>query len=383
MTVIRRLPLVSAVIVHYKAIEYLYRCLNSLLASSYDPLEIILVCNGTPPQAYRDILKKWGAHPRIKLVCPQHNLGYGGGANYGAKFARGKYIAVLNDDIEFEPNWLSHIVDTMEAHQDIGACQPKVHSSHNPEFFDYAGAAGGMLDIFGYPFSRGRVFWTVEKDYGQYDEPANIFWASGAATIVRRSAWEKVGGFDPIFFLYAEEVDLCWQLHRLGYRVVCEPRSKIYHWGSISTKNFEIRRTFLISRNHLVLILKNYTFWQLCFLFPVRLSLEIINVMYALLNKQPDWAVAILRGVLSVALSPLSIWRSRKKAMVNNSENANPPPFYSGAIVFEYFLRKKTTYGDLYGDNGRKASDCTKQVISAFKGEYQLKDSIDCKRSAS
>jgi GT2 family glycosyltransferase len=368
-------PLVSAVVVHHSATECLDRCLNLLLSTHYEALEVILVLNGVNPQDRSRVVEQWGDEGGVRIVVLEDNLGYGEGANEAFRHAHGEYIVVLNDDIEVEPGWLTPIINVMEAHPDIGACQPKIRSKVNPGFLDYSGAAGGMLDIFGYPFARGRVFWTVEEDHGQYDNMTDIFWASGAAMVVRRSAWEKVGGFDRIFFLYVEEEDFCWQLHRLGYRVVCVPQSVVHHWGSVSTQRSNVQRIFWNSRNHLILVLKNYSFWQLCFLFPTRLLLEPINALYALFKRQPAWANAILRGLWSVAQSLPSIWRSRRSAATRVGNTMGVPPFYRGSVVFDYFVCRRLTYAELNGADHAVPRSCA-QLVLPFAGKYQMQSVV-------
>ncbi|MDW8467217.1 MAG: glycosyltransferase family 2 protein [Chloroherpetonaceae bacterium] len=212
------------------------------------------------------------------------NLGYAGGCNFGFRHTEGKYVIFLNNDTEQEPDWIEHLVEVAESDERIAALQPKLRSMQaklrGEKVFDYAGAAGGMLDMLGYPYALGRVFNAVEPDHGQYDESRDIFWASGAAMMVRRKAIEQVGAFDDDFFAHMEEIDLCWRLKIAGYRIVSVPKAVVYHYGGATLAAGNPRKIYLNHRNNLMMIIKNASWSRLLWLLPVRVLLELAALIY-------------------------------------------------------------------------------------------------------
>lgn len=340
-------PLVSIIIPHFNGREILKNCLESLVRTRYAHKEIIVVDNastdGSPEEAQR-------LFPKIQVLKNRKNLGYAGGCNSGLASAKGTYVVFLNNDTEVEPDWLVHLVAACKQDSAIAACQPKLLSLTDHSYFDYAGAAGGLLDIFGYPFARGRIFFTIEKDEGQYDQRADIFWACGTAMLVRKSVLDEVGAFDEDFFAHMEEIDLNWRFHLAGYRVVAVPQAVIYHRAGSTLKTDSPQKIYLNHRNSLIMLLKNYQLKNLLWIFPARKCFELMTLVYAL--SKWDWArvKAVLCSLVHMSTHLRSILRKRKhtQGLRKVPDSKIFTRLYRGSIVWEYFIRRRRCVQDLH-----------------------------------
>ena len=194
--------------------------------------------------------------PEVQLIVLDKNWGFAEGYNKALQQIDAEYYLLLNSDIEVTPHWLTPLLAFMDAHEDVAACQPKLLSIYNKEQFEYAGASGGFLDRFGYPFCRGRIFDTIENDTGQYDDEADVLWATGAALMIRSSDYWACSGLDGRFFAHNEEIDLCWRLRIRGRRIVCLPQSHVYHVGGGTLPKSNPMKTFLNFRNNLTMLYK-------------------------------------------------------------------------------------------------------------------------------
>ncbi len=339
-------PLVSIVIPHFNGEEILERCLTSLASTAYANKEIIVVDNGSRDGSAEAAARR---HPEICVIRNSENLGYAGGCHSGLRQAHGSYVVFLNNDTEVEPQWLSLLVAAGESDPRIAACQPKLLSIYDKSKFDYAGAAGGEMDIFGYPFCRGRIFFSCEKDQGQYDAGGDIFWASGAALFMRKSALEQVGGFDEKFFAHMEEIDLCWRLQLAGWRVVAVPQARVYHRAGATLRPDSYQKLFLNHRNNLVMILKNYQPKNLLWIVPLRIFFELITFCAALPRR--DWvrAKAVLAALFFVITNAKRICQRRKAAQGCRQlpDREIILKMYRGSIVWAYFVRGIRRFQDL------------------------------------
>ena len=225
-----------------------------------------------------------------------YNSGFAGGYNLSLKNRKADFFVLLNSDAEPAPNWLEPILEIANNNPNFGACQPKILDYFNHTKFEYAGAAAGYIDIFGYPFCKGRIFGNVETDNGQYNESGQIFWASGAAMFIKREAWEKANGLDEAFFAHMEEIDLCWRLKNIGYSVYVEPKSKIYHIGGGTLNKISTKKTFLNFRNNLITITKNDFSKNIILKLVFRLILDGIAALKFLLAAQPSHFIAVIRA---------------------------------------------------------------------------------------
>ena len=245
----------AIVILNWNGLGFLQKFLGIIMKnSSKEGISIYVADNGSTDGSPDWIGK---TYPGIKLIKLGKNHGFAGGYNLALQEVEAKYFVLLNSDIEVTPSWLEPMVSFMDRNPDVAACQPKIKSWHQKDHFEYAGAAGGYIDKYGYPFCRGRLFSQVEKDSGQYDTIRDVFWTSGACMIVRSSAWIECSGFDNDFFAHMEEIDLCWRLRTAGYRLCIIPESIVYHVGGGVLPYNSPYKTYLNFRNNLFLLYKN------------------------------------------------------------------------------------------------------------------------------
>ncbi|MBQ8521326.1 MAG: glycosyltransferase family 2 protein, partial [Bacteroides sp.] len=233
---------ISVVILNWNGVEMLRKFLPGVVEHSQGEGVEVCVADNASTDASREVLRK--EFPEVRLIELAENYGFAEGYNRAFQQVEAEYVVLLNSDVEVTPGWLLPLCTYMDAHPETAACQPKLRSERNKECFEYAGAAGGYLDIYGYPFCRGRIFDVVEEDKGQYDSVASVFWASGAALFIRLKDYREAGGLDGRFFAHMEEIDLCWRLGSRGRGLVCVPQSVVYHVGAATLKKESPRKTF-------------------------------------------------------------------------------------------------------------------------------------------
>jgi hypothetical protein len=330
-------PLVSVVIPHQAGAEILLACLESIARdTSYSNYEICVVDNGSSDGSVEAAHQRF---PRIQVLRLEENLGYAGGCNRGIQATRGAYVLLLNDDAEVEPGWLRELVKTAEADASLGACQPKIRSFRERTQFEYAGAAGGLLDLYAYPFSRGRLMGHVEEDRGQYDDPIEVFWASGVCILIRRAALVETGGLDEVMFCYMEEIDLCWRLHLMGWRVGYVPTAIVYHIGGYSLDQRVITRMFLNHRNSMIMLFKNYSARSLAWILPIKIGLELFIMTGALLrNPRRSWSVLLSFGWLALHVPTVIRLRREVQAKRQIPDTAIFEHLYLGMAPLWYFV---------------------------------------------
>ena len=256
----------------------LRRFLPTILANTPDTLaDIIVADNGSTDDSIHVLSSDF---PQVSLIQFNRNYGFAEGYNQALSKVGDEYgyYLLLNSDIEVPEGWLQPMVEYMDAHPDVAACQPKLRAEHTRTHFEYAGAAGGFIDSLGYPFCRGRIFENVEADLGQYDTVCDVFWATGAALLIRSDIYWEVGGLDGRFFAHQEEIDLCWRLRARGHRIVCVPQSVVYHVGGGTLPKENPRKTFLNFRNNLLLLYKNMPDSRLRRVFFLRFWLDALAV---------------------------------------------------------------------------------------------------------
>ena len=335
-------PLVSVVIPHYGGTDILGECLTSLNKCSYPNLEIIVVDNNFPDDSIQFIKSNF---TEVKLIRSEFNRGFAGGCNFGVQHAKGEYLLILNNDTIHEPDWIDHLVNMLESNPNISSVQPKIKNYDKRDYFDYAGACGGFMDKYCFPFARGRIFSTVEKDEGQYDESIQIFWASGTAFLTRKNVFDKVGGFDEILFAHMEEIDYHWKSQMMGHEIWVEPASVIYHKGAVTLPVSSPKKTYLNYRNSLILLLTNYPkMTPIRLLFP-RLFLEFISLLKEVITFKWGHAFAILRSWMWI-LSHLSLLKKRRDVL--KSDNIKIPILiFQQSIVVKYFIDRKIKFTEL------------------------------------
>ncbi|TYP95136.1 hypothetical protein LX73_0431 [Fodinibius salinus] len=338
------MPFFSIIIVSWNALGHLKNYLPSVAATSYPNYEIILADNASD-----DGSKAWVQEhfPEVKIAALDENYGYCGGNNRAVPYANGEILLFLNNDVRVEPDWLDGIADCFQRNEQTAAVQPKLLADKQPDHFEYAGAAGGFIDRFGYPFCRGRLFETIEKDQGQYDNETDIFWASGAALAVRKQQFQSLGGFDEDFEFHMEEIDLCWRLWNTGYNIKYTPKSTVYHLGGGSMAMGSPRKVYYNYRNNLRMLWKNCSSKSLIWRFGGRYLLDFIAALRSLVTGNWEEYKAIARA-------HLDFWRSfsatsQKRSTLQNSRttHSDPPTIQQVSIIFQYFVKGIKTFCNL------------------------------------
>ena len=246
---------VAVVILNYNGQKFLEQFLPNVIANCDPALAEVIVADNASTDDSVEFMREH--FPDIRLIENGSNGGFSMGYNLALRQIDAEYYVLLNSDIEVASHWIEPVVELMDAHPEIAACQPKILSYYHKEKFEYAGASGGFIDQYGYPFCRGRIFQNLEDDKGQYDTPCEVFWATGACMFVRADLYHQIGGLDDSFFAHMEEIDLCWRLKNAGYKVYCCPQSKVYHIGGGTLPKNSPRKTYLNFRNNLSLLVKN------------------------------------------------------------------------------------------------------------------------------
>ena len=322
---------IAIVILNWNGRTYLDKFLPSVVKYSADAM-IYVVDNASTDDSVMFVRNNF---PQVNLLQNSNNEGFCRGYNLALQKINAEYYVLLNNDVEVTKDWLTPIVSLMESDYKIAVCQPKIKSFQNKEYFEYAGASGGFLDKYGYPFCRGRIFDHIEKDQAQYDDMIKITWASGAAFFVRSSVYHELGGLDEDFFAHMEEIDFCWRSWSAGYKVICCPRSTVYHLGAGTLAKSNPQKTFLNFRNGLYLLHKNLPTNQLFLVIPLRLILDGLAGLRLFFQGKFKDTMAIIRAHFAYygAIHAFNI--KRKK-----SQNTQINVLKSYSIVYRYFIRK-------------------------------------------
>ncbi len=335
---------VAIVILNWNGAKLLEEFLPSVIEHSpSDISEIIVADNGSTDNSLAVLREKF---PSVRTIPLDRNYGFAEGYNKAIHEIDNEYVVLLNSDVEVTPGWLDAPLSALEADPAIAAAQPKILSWHNRDHFEYAGAAGGYMDIYGYPYCRGRVLHVVEKDHGQYDTTADILWATGACLFVRTDIYKEVGGLDAEFFAHQEEVDMCWRLRSRGYRLVCTPQSVVYHVGGATLKAESPRKTFLNFRNNLLMIYKNLPERDLKRVMRARFFLDYIAAAKFLLCGHA-------RNAKAVYDARKTFHRMRPEYAARRKENlalttlADIPELMRRSLILSFYLKGKKTFTQL------------------------------------
>lgn len=330
---------ISVVLLNWNGENFLDKFLPSIIKYSDPELADIVVVDNASTDNSIKIIKKYKT---VKIVQLDKNYGFTGGYNKGLEHIHSKYFLLLNTDVEVTENWLEPMYDLMEKNPNIAACGPKLLDFYKRNKFEYAGAAGGFLDKCGYPFCRGRIFNTLEEDMGQYDSNIDCIWVSGAAFMIRSDLFFYAGKFDDNFFAHQEEVDLCWRLKNLGYDIVFEPKSVVYHVGGGTLHKSNPRKTFLNFRNNLFIIWKNVPKTTRRKILFVRIFMDGVASIKMLLSFE-------FFDFLAVYAAYYAFWKKRRniKGMNRRIALKYQKGIYHKSIVFSYFLKKKKYFTEL------------------------------------
>ncbi len=340
-------PSAAIVALNYNGGELLGRYLPSFLEVEYAKLDIIVADNGSTDASVAFIEKQF---PAIQVIRLAENHGYAGGYNHALANLDYDYYALVNTDVALTPQWLSGIIAAMESDRDLVACQPKIRSDRDRENFEYAGGCGGFMDSLGYAFCAGRILHTLEKDNNQYDYLREVFWASGAALVVRGEAFHIAGGFDESYFAHQEEIDLCWTFQRAGFRVGVVPHSIVYHLGGATLEYDTPAKVFLNFRNNLTTVTKHLPVGRLIVVLIIRLFLDLLACVHFVFRRQFLNALAVLRAYPGFWLRlPQTL---RKRSHLNRrieSMRIGPSKvrMYRVSILFDYYLQGKRYFNQL------------------------------------
>ncbi len=319
------------------------RFLPNVIAHSSAEAEVIVADNGSSDDSCEMLRREF---PDVRLIRLSENYGFAEGYNQALAQVEAEYYLLLNSDVEVEQGWLLPLLSYMDAHPEVAAAQPKLLAYNDRTAFEYAGASGGFMDHYGYPFCRGRIFGTVEKDEGQYDDVAEIFWATGAALLVRSADWEAVGGLDGRFFAHQEEIDLCWRLRSRGRKIVCVPQSRAWHVGGASLEQGNPRKTFLNFRNNLAMLFKNLPDSELRPIMRLRFWLDYLAALQFLLKGDLANARAVRKGRKAFkAMRPQL--QADRQANLKATTLADIPERLHLSLLAAYYLKGKKTFSQL------------------------------------
>ncbi|WP_294473802.1 glycosyltransferase family 2 protein [uncultured Bacteroides sp.] len=327
---------VSVVILNWNGCEMLRTFLPSVVQySEGEEIEVCVADNGSTDASVEMLRTEF---PSVRIILLNQNHGFADGYNLALQEVDAEYVVLLNSDVEVTERWLEPMIDYLDAHPEVAACQPKIRSQRRKEYFEYAGAAGGFIDKYGYPYCRGRIMGVVEKDENQYDTVIPLFWATGAALFIRRSDYLTAGGLDGRFFAHMEEIDLCWRLRSRGRQIVCIPQSAVYHVGGATLKKENPHKTFLNFRNNLVMLYKNLPEEELNKVMRVRACLDYVAAFTFLLKGDLGNARAVVRARKEFKKICMSFSSSREENLRKNTLNAIPERSKS-SILWQFYAR--------------------------------------------
>jgi len=338
------MKLISIVILNWNGAGFLEKFLPTLVKCTGHPeAEIVVADNGSTDHSMEIMEKEF---PSIRTLRLEKNHGFSGGYNRALEQIDARYFLLLNSDIEVTEGWLDPLLKAMQDNPRVAACTPKILSYHRKSHFEYAGAAGGFIDRFGYPFCRGRIFDAMEEDRGQYDQSTEIFWGTGACLLVRSDLWKKVGGLDEQFFAHMEEIDLCWRLKSMGHVILSVPSSTVFHVGGGTLERGHPMKTFLNFRNNLLLLYKNLPPKQRVITLFIRMIFDGISALRFLLQGACKDFWAVLRAHRAF-YGMKSSYRGINKKNKTGKNNVIVSEIYPGSIVADFFLLGKKSFEQL------------------------------------
>lgn len=344
----------SVVILNWNGAHMMRQYLPTVIKYTAEDADIVVADNASTDDSLELLRTEF---PSVRTIVLDQNYGFAEGYNRAFKAleeentAKGMqlpdYYVLLNSDIDVPEGWLKPLISFMDTHSDVAACQPKLHAIHNRDTFEYAGAAGGMIDRYGYPFCRGRIFDTIETDHGQYDDNCEIFWATGACMMVRREYYWTAGALDGRFFAHNEEIDLCWRIRRLGMKIYCIGASTVYHLGGGTLPKGNPRKTFLNFRNNLTMLYKNLPESELSHVMRVRFWLDWLAAFQMLILGR-SWGdfKAVIHARKAFNEWKHDFYEDRKNSLATEKCNEIPERFrYS--LLWKYYAKGCKTYNTL------------------------------------
>jgi GT2 family glycosyltransferase len=335
---------IAVVILNWNGRVHLETYLPSVLEfTNTDFAEIIVADNGSTDDSIHFLKQNY---PQVRLVLLDRNYGFAGGYNKALEQVDAEYFCLLNSDVRVTKGWLDPVISLFESDRSVVAIQPKILSDRDHSLFEHAGAAGGFVDKFAYPFCRGRIMNVVESDQGQYDSQSEIFWASGACLFVRANEFKKAGGFDADFFAHMEEIDLCWRFKNQGHKILYTPESKVYHWGGATLDYNNPRKLFLNIRNSLWTLYKNHTGANINWIIFVRMLIDTIAIAKYVVSLDLKNAKAIVDAHFAFHRSKVELIKKRN-VLIDKVTTPNHAQILNGSIALQFFLSSKKTFDKL------------------------------------
>jgi GT2 family glycosyltransferase len=327
----------AIVILNWNGKHHLQRFLPTIAEHTPEWAEIFVADNGSTDGSAEYVKEHFSS---INIIQLDRNYGFAGGYNRALAQIEADYYILLNSDVETTQGWVEPLVEMLDKNPNIAAVAPKILSLNERDKFEYAGAAGGYIDILGYPFCRGRILSTIECDKGQYNSAREVFWASGAAYCCRAELFHKMGGFDERFFAHMEEIDLCWRLQLSGHKIFVEPKSQIYHLGGGTMPNESPNKLYLNYRNNLSMLFRCAPSWQRCLVAVIRPATDMLSALIYILKREPMLAKATIRAYCDFIRLHKVLAAQRKQ--IRGAATAESSQIYRGSIVLQYMMGKRT-----------------------------------------
>ena len=335
---------VAIVILNWNGQAMLAKYLPNVIEYSRQDAEVWVADNCSSDQSMRLLETQF---PQVKTTVLEQNFGFAEGYNRALKQIEAEYYILLNSDVEVSHHWLTPLIEFMDSHPQVAACQPKLLAEYDKDSFEYAGACGGFLDKYGYPFCRGRIFNMVERDNGQYDYQQEILWATGACMMIRSKDYWDAGGLDGRFFAHNEEIDLCWRLRLMGRQIYCIPESEVYHVGGGTLPKSNPMKTFLNFRNNLTMLYKNLSDNELKKVMRMRWFLDYLAAFEMLILGR-NWGD--FKAVFK-ARKAFKAWRADfdedRRQIQTSRQETEIPQIYQKSILWQYYAKGKKTFKDL------------------------------------
>ena len=334
----------AVVILNWNGEKFLNQFLPVLLRNTQLPgVDIYVADNASTDNSLSLIEEQF---PTVKTLLLDKNYGFAGGYNKALAQINADYFVLLNSDVEVTENWLQPLLNYMNENADVAACQPKIKSFYNRDYFEHAGASGGFIDYLGFPFCRGRVVGTAEMDRGQYDTVIDVFWATGACLLIRSELYNQVGGLDDEFFAHMEEIDLCWRLKGQGFRIVCIPQSEVYHVGGGTLQVEHPHKTYLNFRNNLLMLYKNLPQKSLTNIMRWRMLFDYAAAFQLFVTGKPQNAKSVLEARKDFK-KMLPGFVDKRIENLSSATRTDFPEMLRKSIVIEYYLKGNKTYSKL------------------------------------